>query len=270
MTRERPRRVVRTAKVAARLDAPRPYYYPRRPLPRLLRVRTALSSAPAWAAYLCGLAATQTHAAGGHHSVDDAAILDPGQCQVETWTDRHANSAQGLVHIGPACRVGPVELGLNLERERGGEGRTVRASPQLKWAFAIDDNLSAGVLASAGWQSDAPREGRTTSLRFATSSVVIPVTWQIDDSWRAHLNLGRDFHRAQPSTSHSGLALEWTALPTVSFIAERFRESNSSAWRAGVRWTPVQTLSIDLSRAQGLRADAPAWWTLGFTWAFAR
>jgi hypothetical protein len=271
MTRERLRRVVVRTATAARLTAPRPY--PRRPTPRLLRVRTALSSAPAWAAYLCGLAATQTHAAGGHHSVDDAAILDAGQCQVETWTERHAKSSQGLLHIGPACRVGAVELGLNLERERsssGSEGRTLRAGPQLKWAFAIGDSLSAGVLASANWQSNTPPEGRATSLRFASSSVVIPVTWQIDDNWRAHLNLGRDFHRAQPSTSHSGAALEWAALPTVSFVAERFRESNSNAWRAGVRWTPVQALSIDLSRAQGLRADAPAWWTLGFTWAFAR
>ncbi|RQO55449.1 hypothetical protein DBV14_11890 [Variovorax sp. KBW07] len=272
MTRERLRRaVVRTA-TARRLTAPR--LYPLRPLPRLVRVRTALSSASAWAAYLCGLAATQTHAAGGHHSVDDAAILDPGQCQVETWTDWHVRSAQGLLHIGPACRVGPVELGLNLEREHGSssssERRTVRAGPQIKWAFAINDSLSAGVLASANWQSTTPHEGHATSLRFASSSVVIPVTWQIDDNWRAHLNLGHDFHRAQPSTSHSGAALEWSALPTVSFVAERFRESNNNAWRAGVRWTPVQALSIDLSRAQGLRADAPAWWTLGFTWVFAR
>jgi hypothetical protein len=256
MTRERLRRVARTA-TNGRLDAPR--FYPRRPFHSPLPLRL-------WAAYLCGFAATQTHAAGGHHSVDDAAILDADQCQVETWTDRHARSSQGLLHIGPACRVGPIELGLNLEREHGGEGRTVRAGPQVKWAFAINDSLSAGVLATAGWQSDA----HATALRFATSSIVIPVTWQIDDSWRAHINVGRDFHRAQSSTSHSGAAIEWSALPTVSFVAERFREGGNNAWRAGMRWTPVQALSVDLSRARGLRADAPAWWTLGLTWAFAR
>ena len=145
MTRERLRRVVRRTATATRLTAPR--HYPHRPLPRL------------WAAYLCGLAATQTHAAGGHHSVDDAAILDAGQCQVETWTDQHANNAQDLLHVGPACRVGMVEIGLNLEREHGSEGRTVRASPQVKWAFAIGDSLSAGVLATAGWQGDTHATG---------------------------------------------------------------------------------------------------------------
>ena len=252
MTRERLRRVVRRTPAPAGPAAPR--RSPHRPLPRL------------WAAYLCGLTPTQTHAAGGHHSVDDAAILDAGQCQIETWTDRHADSAQGLLHIGPACRVGAVELGLNLEREHSGEGRTVRVGPQVKWAFDINDRLSVGVLATVGWQSAA----HETALRFASSSVVVPVTWQIDESWRAHVNLGRDFRRAQPSTSHSGAAIEWSALPSVSFVAERFREGGGSAWRAGVRWMPMQALSIDLSRARGLRADAPAWWTLGLTWAFAR
>jgi hypothetical protein len=254
MTRERLRRVARTA-TNGRLDAPR--FYPQRPSRPSLHL---------WAAYLCGFAATQTHAAGGHHSVDDAAILDPGQCQLETWSDRHAHASQGLLHIGPACRVGPVELGLNLEREHGGEGRTVRAGPQIKWAFAVNDSLSAGVLATAGWQGDA----HATALRLSGSSIVVPVTWQIADSWRAHINLGRDFHRAQPSTSHSGASLEWSALPSISFVAERFREGGGNAWRAGMRWTPVETLSVDLSRARGLRADASAWWTLGFTWAFAR
>lgn len=285
MTRERLRRVVRTA-ANGRVDTPHLHadhhadhqvrHHSRRlspwPAPRLSRRPTAHRPPRLWAAYVLGLAATQAQAAGGHHAVDDAAILDPGQCQVETWTDWRSRNPQGLVHVGPACRIGPVELGLNLERERSDSngGRILRAGPQLKWAFAIDERLSVGVLATAGWQGTAPRQGRATSLRLASGSVVIPVTWQIDEHWRAHLDVGRDFHRAQPSTSHSGAAIEWSAFSSVSFVAERFREGGSNAWRAGLRWTPVQALSIDLSRARGLRADAPAWWTLGFTWAFAR
>lgn len=253
MTRERLRRVVRTA-TAARSTA-RPFLA-RRPTPR-----RALGSAPAWLATLCGLAATQTHAAGGHHSVDDAAILDPGQCQIETW------GGQRLVHLGPACRVGPVELGLNLERERTTDGRTVRVGPQIKWAFALTDTLSAGVLASATWQRNSAER---TSLRFTDSSLVIPVTWQFDEQWRAHFNLGRDFHRAQPSTSHSGAALEWAALPALSLVAERFREGGRNAWRAGLRWTATPSLNVDLSHARDLRHDGPRGWTLGLTWAFAR
>ena len=247
MTHERLRRVVRTA-TAARATA-RPLAF-RRPAP-----------SRAWLATLCGLAATQTHAAGGHHSVDDAAILDPGQCQIETWCGRR------LLHCGPACGVGPLALGLNLERERGADSRTLRAGPQIKWAFALTDTLSTGVLASGTWQrSDAGH----ASLRLADSSVVIPVTWQFDDAWRAHLNLGRDFHRAQPSTSHSGAALEWAALPALSFVAERFREGGRNAWRAGLRWTATPAVNVDLSHARDLRHDGPRGWTRGLTWAFAR
>ena len=247
MTRERLRRVARTA-TAARSNA-RPFSF-HRPAP-----------GHAWLATLCGLAAAQTHAAGGHHSVDDAAILDPGQCQVETW------SGQRLAHLGPACRVGPVELGLNLEREHHADGRTVRTGPQIKWAFALTDTLSTGVLASATWQRN---DNERTSLRLTDSSLVIPVTWQFDDQWRAHLNLGRDFHRAQPSTSHSGAAIEWAALPALSLVAERFREGGRNAWRAGLRWAAAPALNVDLSHARDLRHDGPRGWTLGLTWAFAR
>lgn len=66
MTRERLRRVVRTA-TAARPDGPR--FYPQRPSPRL------------WAAYPCGLAATQTHAAGVRWTPLPAASVAPSRAQ---------------------------------------------------------------------------------------------------------------------------------------------------------------------------------------------
>ena len=55
------------------------------------------------------------HAAGGHFAVDDAAILDVGTCGVEAWWER-ADPAGSLLHLGPACRVGPVELAINADR----------------------------------------------------------------------------------------------------------------------------------------------------------
>ena len=69
-------------------------------------------------AAVLGFALQEAHAAGGHHAVDDAAILEPGECQVETWADRERGGDRTLVHVGPACRIGPLEIGVNLDRTR--------------------------------------------------------------------------------------------------------------------------------------------------------
>ena len=76
---------------------------PRRPPPSLLAAALSAALPPAWPA-------------GGHFDVDDAAMVEPGRCQVETWWLRAPAAVTTLLHLGPACRVGPLELGLNLDR----------------------------------------------------------------------------------------------------------------------------------------------------------
>lgn len=202
-------------------------------------------------------------AAGGSHAVDDAVLLEPGQCQIETWFDRAAGSARSLAHVGPACRVGEVELGLNIDRERrAGALSTTTFGPQVKWAVALNDDWSAGIVLSA--------TGRNRTPRYLGSTVVIPVTWRASESVLAHLNVGRDIRRADRDTHRGGLALEWAPLETCSFVAERFRESGVNYWRTGARWSLTSTASVDLSRAGAVGGGAPPWWTLGVNWAFAR
>jgi hypothetical protein len=118
----------------------------------------------------------QALAAGAHHAVDDATMLEPGQCQMESWVDRESGAARTLVHLGPACRVGAVELGLNLDRSRStGERTSVVAGPQVKWVRPLSDAWSAGVVMSAGWQDMSPR--------FVGSTIVFPLTWQPSRAW---------------------------------------------------------------------------------------
>lgn len=216
------------------------------------------------AATLLGLALHEAQAAGGHHAVDDAALLEPGQCQVETWADRERGGARTLVHVGPACRVGPVELGLNLDRMRQtGEGAVAVAGPQLKWAVPLTTSLSAGVALAAAWQDGS-------GPRFAGSTVVFPLTWQAAETLAVHVNLGRDFRRQGADTNRSGAALEWAATPQWSLVAERFRESAANFGRLGARYAVNDAVSVDLSHARGLSGGAPAWWTLGLNWTFER
>lgn len=215
------------------------------------------------AAALLGIALQEAHAAGGHHAVDDATILDPGQCQVETWADRERGGGRTLVHVGPACRLGPVELGLNLDRARtSGSDAAVTGGPQLKWVAPLSGSVNAGIAVSATWQDTRPR--------LAGSTVVFPLTWQATQSVAVHANLGRDFRHHVPSLSRSGAALEWTATPQWMLVAERFRENQGNFWRVGARYTVNDALSLDLGQARGLTSGAPLWWTLGLNWSFQR
>ena len=213
------------------------------------------------------IAATDAaRAAGGHHAVDDAALLDPGQCQVEIWFDRDPGDDRALQHVGPTCRVGAVELGLNLDRLRmTAEGRTTAVGPQLKWALPLNATASVGAVLSATWQG---RQG--SAARFAGTTVVVPITWQAADSLLVHLNVGHDFRRGSADETRAGAALEWAPLNDWSFVAERFREGGFNFWRVGTRWVVSPVVNVDLGQARELAGSARPWWTLGMTWVFTR
>lgn len=220
--------------------------------------RTAL---PASIAAASLLVTSPARAAGGHHAVDDAAILDPGQCQLETWFDRTQGGNANLLHAGPACRMGPTELGLNLDSPRAaGDGRTNASGLQAKWAWPLSDSAHVAAVVSTAWQDKAPRHPGSTLL--------VPLTWQVTDALQFHVNAGRDFLRDAPDAARGGVALEWLAMPAWSFVAERFRESQADRWRLGAR-RMLGNASVDLSRAQGLDGAASSW-TLGLTWLFSR
>lgn len=208
------------------------------------------------------LAAPPAQGAGGHHAVDDAAILDPGQCQIETWFNRERGGARTLLHAGPACRIGAVELGLNADRARADGNATTPTGAQLKWAREIGGDFSAGIVIAATAQKGAPG--------YLGSTIVLPLSWQTTDAVVVHANIGRDARHRERDTSHSGIALEWTPASTWSFVGERFREAGSNHWRAGARWFATPALSVDFSRAQGLHRSPAQWWTIGVNWVFER
>lgn len=205
----------------------------------------------------CGLPA---QAAGGHHAVDDAAILDAGQCQAESWADREAGGARSLQHVGLACRVRSLELGLNIDRMRLEGTGTAAVGPQLKWATALDERFSAGLVLSTAWQDRPPRHPGST--------LVVPFTWQAASTLLVHVNAGRDFHRHEADSARAGVALEWAPRVDLSFVAERFHEGRAVYRRIGARWMPAPAVNLDFSRARGLGGAVPAWWTLGLTWTF--
>jgi hypothetical protein len=219
-------------------------------------------NAGAWAlaagAAMCG----PVHAAGGHHGVDDAAILESGTCELEGWLAR-AGAAERLLHAGVGCRVGAVELGLAAERARDAEGHATGYGLQVKWATEWVAGLSAGVSVSPAWQA----HGRP---RYQGSTVSGLLTWAPREDVAVHANLGRDLLHGAPDLNRSGGAVEWTPKPGWSLMVERYAESATQWVRAGARWAAAENLTVDLSRAQRLRGPGASNWTLGASWLIDR
>ena len=215
---------------------------------------------------LCALAlvgiALRVHAAGGHHSVDDASILEPGQCLLETWVDRFSRDTGNLLHGGGACRVQSVELGLNLDRAHFSDKTVVLAGTQIKWAQPVGDTFAVGLSVVATW--------RNRPSSYAGSTVVIPLTWQAGEAWLVHVNVGRDFLRGDADEPRSGIAIEWMPSNSWSFVTERFRELATNYWRVGARFAPTPAVTVDLSHARGVNESAPSRWAAGVTWTFDR
>ena len=214
-----------------------------------------------WALLGLGLAGLSAHAAGGHHAVDDASVLEAGKCKLEGWTEREAGNARALHHIAAGCRVGPVELSVNVDREhQTGMDANSSVSPQLKWAYALNDALSIGAVASGKFGSQSPR--------YVGSTLVLPLSWRIHNNLSAHVNWGRNFVRGSASQPRGGASLEWTPSSNVSLVAERFREADYNATRLGVRYVLTPDIKLDLSRARSLHAGGAIGWIAGVTWEF--
>ncbi len=200
----------------------------------------------------------QAQAAGGHHSVDDAAILDAGQCESEAWFGR-ATGNERLLHAGLGCRVGPVELGLASEHTRASGASATGWGLEVKWAMPVADGWSVGVAVAPVWQAHV-------RPRYQGTGVTGLVTWSASEQLALHANLGRDLVHAGPDETRWGVAAEWTSSAGWSAVAERYRESASHFVRVGARWSLGEQWSMDLSRAQRLSGAAPSQWTLGVTW----
>jgi hypothetical protein len=206
-------------------------------------------------------AAAPVRAAGGHFWVDDAVLLEPGQCQLEAWVEREQGGARRLAHAGPGCRLGPVEAAISWDRARNtGAEDVTTVSPQLKWAYPLDDLWSVGLALTGIWQS--------AGAGYQGGTLLVPITWHAGEQLHVHLNLGRDFHRHAAGSTRAGAALEWATTQQLSWVAERFRENQADGWRLGTRWAPHAHWSVDLSRAAPLHSAAPPWWTLGLNLSF--
>lgn len=201
-------------------------------------------------------------AAGGHHALDDAAILEPETCEAESWLAR-ARGGQRLLHAGGACRVGPVELGASADYARAAGASETGYSLQAKWATELAPGFSAGLSLASGWQAHVrPRYQGTTLVALAT--------WAAREDIALHLNFGRDFNHGGRDESRYGVSVEWAPRENWSLTAERYAEQRTQFVRAGLRWAASEDWTVDISRAHRLSGPGESAWTVGVTRAIAR
>lgn len=213
---------------------------------------------------LLGVLAMQVHAAG-HFDIDDAGTLDPGQCQYEVWGGRFGTAPVTDYHLGPACRVGPVELGFNIDRASVPGDQAYGAGPQLKWTFMeeqAESRLSAALFFSAVW--DATHGGR------AGGQFVVPVTWHPIESLYVNANLGYDWTPGSGArTGRGGLQGAWAVHDKLYLVFERFRAFDTWTSRAGLRFNLTPTISVDLSAARS-GPDGVRGYAIGLNQVFSR
>lgn len=206
------------------------------------------------------------HAAGGHHAVDDATILDPGRCHVESWIEHDRSSHGRAANIGPACHGFGLEWSLGLSHARVDGERDNQVAPQLKWATETPvPGLALGLAAGV--------DLRARSLRRGGHFVLVPATLELaDGDWLLHANAGRAWTRGKGAGAIGGLAIERQWQPRFSSVVEVFRDGpGARAWQVGGRWhLDPDHVSLDVSYARGLRADQRSVITIGVTVEFDR
>ncbi|WP_067278114.1 hypothetical protein [Mitsuaria sp. 7] len=204
-------------------------------------------------------------AAGGHHAVDDAAIVDSGQCNLELWAERANLDRRQLQHAGLGCNLSGVEVGLNADRETArGASSLHMHGVQLKWATGLRPQLSIGLVTALGWQDQTPR---------AQQSLLVPLTWTPREDLAIHLNLGRTLLRHADDRTQRGIAVEWQMTQDWQGLSEYFHDGRRPLTRLGLRRTLSDRLTLDLSFAKTTataRAPKEGWWTIGANWTFGQ
>jgi len=201
-------------------------------------------------------------AAGGHHDVDDATVLETGHCQVETWVFSGRSPALTAQHIGPACNFGGLEWGLNLDRVRQQGNRVNSLGPQVNWVVdPAAKRLSVGLAAGLTWRDRGPR-------RPVTSFYVPATLWLGNEGqWQLHANVGHDDDPSDGHFQRWGAGVDWTLNDRVVLTAERRAQFGQSLTRAGLRvnLTPLASVDFSLGRGGDTRLLA-----IGFNWEWER
>lgn len=196
---------------------------------------------------------------------DDARIVDPKACQVESWIKRNRDSTESWAL--PACNpFGNAELTFGGARTyQDGEHKFSDRQIQAKTLFKPLEDDGWGVGFAIGAVRKPTREdenGLGDAYFYVPVSIAIPKSPVI-----VHLNLGGARHRDEKKNFVTwGVGTETTLSERVYLIAETFGESKRRPfYQAGLRfWVVKDRWQVDATYGnRGSGSIDDRWFSIG-------
>ena len=174
--------------------------------------------------------------AGRPMATDDAAVLEPGACQVEAWTERRRD--ERAYWLNPGCNPwGNTDFSLGVGRARSDEaGSATLTAWQIKHLLRPVQNGAFGLALAVGAERNRRVHNRALGDLAYKGIVTVPL---LDDDWLMHANLGAVRERAEGlrrTRSTWALALDRAVAPHTRVSAETFGVGEDRAqWQLGAR-----------------------------------
>lgn len=193
----------------------------------------------------CASFARPAHA-GRPMATDDADVLDPGACQLETWNEH--SRGQNLSWLNPSCNpFGATEFALGAARQRqDGAPASNLYSWQIKHLLRKYEEDSPGYALALGAQRDLAAAATDTFIKGIMS---LPLA---GENLLAHVNAGVVRQRREMQNDYRGswgIALDGQVHEGTRVSLETYAVTAARAnWQLGVRHELIPgRLRIDAS-----------------------
>jgi hypothetical protein len=218
---------------------------------------------------------SRARAAGGAYAVDDAEIAPLNTCQVESWA-AIAGNTDLVFAVAPACTIDvsvPVEFKLETQRIRTDHFWATTVNLQGKTKILPVDVGKVGLAMSWSATYDA------TADNISATILNVPLTYAVSEQLRFHVNAGWIYSPANArSWATWGAAFEWKFVEHLTWLGEAFgllgpRLPGLPAiaeprMQTGLRYTPVDSVDIDVIYGRNVTGVRTNWITVGLTTRF--
>lgn len=205
----------------------------------------------------CGMAYPDaTWALGNQFEVDDAALVEAGQCEIENWYTRGGGDRE--ITVMPVCNVtGNLELAVGLTRASPGDYSVALEAKTLIRSMGTNSLGWGLMLASTHSEGLAHWEGATVN---------IPVSVPVLEPLSVHTNIGWEYVREGRDLATWGLSGEFDVRNDWDAIVESWgTHRGGTLWQVGLRFSFGEG-HWDVSYGSELKSIGDGWLALGFAW----